>query len=106
MSESDKALAQAIKLTAESNLDLVTELRAGRSVTERMLQELVAIREQNGEILEEVRNAHSRMNESDGKIRVLHETTASHSRQLSAQETRLAAVEAAQRSAGARSASG
>lgn len=99
MSDETKALAQAIKLNAESNLDLVTEMRAGRSVTEQMLRELVAIREQNGEILEEVRNAHSRMNESDGKIRVLHETTADHTRRLSSYEARISAIEAAQRSA-------
>lgn len=92
MSDETKALAQAIKLNAESNLDLVTELRASRLINQQMATTLVQIYEGQKAILEQLENAHSHRRESDGKIRLLNEKVARH-------DARLAELEATKRSA-------
>lgn len=93
MSDETKALAQAIKLNAESNLDLVTELRAGRLIQQQMATTLVQIYEGQKSILEQLENAHSRARESDGKIRLLNEKVSRH-------DARIAELEASRRPTG------
>lgn len=92
MSDETKALASAIKLNAEANLDLITELKAGRMIMQQMATTLVQIHEQNKQIVEQVTNAHSRATESDGKIRKLDE-------KVTRCEARIEALETTRRSA-------
>lgn len=93
MSDETKALAQAIKLNAEANLDLVQELKQGRHIQQQMATTLVQIYEGQKDILEQLQNAHSRARESDGKIRKLDEKVSRH-------EARLSQLEAAGRPTG------
>lgn len=102
MSDETRALASAIEALARSNLDVIQEQQEGRRVNQKMATTLVQIYEQNAEILEQLKNAHSHARESDGKIRVLSERVALHSEKIARNEARLEAIETARRSSGAR----